>query len=136
VFAPVAAHLAAGAELADAGDPLAPEQLERLELPEPREEEGALVAHALICDRFGNVSLDVHHEHLQGSGLTLGAGVEVEVGDRRRLATYAQTFADVAPGELLVYEDAYRTLAIAVNRGDAAEMLGVDTDAEVRLRPA
>ena len=36
------------------------------------------------------------------------------------MATYAQTFADVTPGELLVYEDAYRTLALAVNRGDAA----------------
>ena len=136
VFAPVAAHLAAGAELADAGDPLAPGQLERLELPVPREENGALVGHALLCDRFGNVSLDVEHERLPGSGLTLGAGVEVEVGDRRRLATFAHTFADVAPGELLVYEDAYRTLAIAVNRGDAAAMLGVQPDAEIRLRPA
>ena len=135
VFAPVAAHLAAGAELADAGDPLEPEQLERLELPAPYEHGGALVAHALLCDRFGNVSLDVDHERLQGSGLTLGASVEVEVGDRRRLATYAHTFADVAPGELLVYEDAYRTLALAVNRGDAAAMLDVEPDAEVRLRP-
>jgi S-adenosyl-L-methionine hydrolase (adenosine-forming) len=135
VFAPVAARLAAGAELADAGDPLQPDELERLELPEPREEGEALVAHALLCDRFGNVALDVDHERLQGSGLRLGESVEVEVGDRRRLATYAHTFADVAAGELLVYEDAYRTLALAVNRGDAAAMLGVEPDAEVRLRP-
>ena len=98
VFAPVAAHLAAGAELADAGDPLEPEELERLELPAPREDGGALVAHALVCDRFGNVSLDVDHERLQGSGLRLGGEVEVEVGGRRRIATYAHTFADVAPG--------------------------------------
>jgi S-adenosyl-L-methionine hydrolase (adenosine-forming) len=135
VFAPVAAHLAAGAELADAGDPLEPEQLERLELPEPREDAGALVAHALMCDRFGNITLDVDHERLQGSGLRLGGEVEVEVGGRRRAATYAHTFADVPPGELLVYEDAYRTLALAVNRGDAAAMLEVEPDAEVRLRP-
>jgi S-adenosyl-L-methionine hydrolase (adenosine-forming) len=135
VFAPVAARLAAGAELADAGDPLQPDQLERLELPEPRQEGEALVAHALICDRFGNVTLDVEHDRLEGSGLRLGASVEVEVGDRRRLATYAHTFADVGAGELLVYEDAYRTLALAVNRGNAAAMLGVEPDAEVRLRP-
>ena len=134
VFAPVAARLAAGAELADAGDPLQPDELERLELPEPREEGDALVAHALLCDRFGNVALDVDHERLQGSGLRLGESVEVEVGDRRRLATYAHTFADVAAGELLVYEDAYRTLALAVNRGDAAAMLAVEPDVEVRLR--
>ncbi len=42
----------------------------------------------------------------------------------------------MTPGELIVYEDAYRSLAIAVNRGDAAAMLGVEPDAEVRLRPA
>src|ERR1700709_1795181 len=35
IFAPVAAHLAAGAELADAGDPIDPESLTRLELPQP-----------------------------------------------------------------------------------------------------
>ena len=35
VFAPVAAHLAAGADLADAGEPLEPETLARVELPEP-----------------------------------------------------------------------------------------------------
>ena len=48
----------------------------------------------------------------------------VEAGGERYVATYAQTFADVTPGELLVYQDAYRTLALAVNRGDAAGTLG------------
>ena len=42
------------------------------------------------------------------------------------LAHYATTFADVPPGELLLYEDAYRTLALAVNRGSAAAHLGLD----------
>ena len=52
--------------------------------------------------------------------------VEIEVGRRAHAATYAQTFADVKPGELLVYEDAYRALALAINRGDAAGALGLD----------
>jgi S-adenosylmethionine hydrolase len=135
IFAPVAAHLAAGAELADAGDPLDPDSLERVELPEPRDEDGAVVAHALVIDHFGNVGLNVDHEHLAGTGMTLGGRVAVEAAGERYLATYAQTFADVKPGELIVYQDAYRTLALAVNRGDAAGTLGVGVDAEVRLRP-
>ena len=61
--------------------------------------------------------------------------MEIEAGGERYLANYAQTFADVKPGELLVYEDAYRTLAVAINRGDAAATLGLQPDAEVRLRP-
>jgi S-adenosylmethionine hydrolase len=135
IFAPVGAWLARGAELADAGDPLGAETLARVELPQPREEDGALVAHAAVIDHFGNVGLNVDHERLAGTGITLGGTVEVEALGESYVATYAQTFADVNPGELMVYEDAYRTLALAINRGDAAGTLGLTPDAEVRLRP-
>jgi S-adenosylmethionine hydrolase len=135
IFAPVAAHLAAGAELADAGDPLEPGSLASVTLPEPRDEDGAVVAHALVIDHFGNVGLNVDHDRLAGTGITLGGRVEVEAEGERYVATYAQTFADVSPGELLVYQDAYRTLALAINRGDAAGTLRLGPDAEVRLRP-
>jgi S-adenosylmethionine hydrolase len=135
IFAPVAAHLARGAELADAGDQLDPGELQTVELPQPRVEEGTLVGHSLVVDRFGNVSLNVDHDDMAGTGITLGNVVEIEASGERFLATYAQTFADVRPGELIVYEDAYRTLAVAINRGDAAGTLALRPDAEVRLRP-
>ena len=135
IFAPVAAHLAAGAELADAGDPLEPDSLAAVELPAPRDDDGAVVAHALVIDHFGNVGLNLDHDWLAGTGITLGGHVAVEAGGERYRATYAQTFADVDPGELLVYEDAYRILAVAINRGDAAGTLGLAVDAEVRIRP-
>ena len=135
IFAPVAAHLALGAALEDAGDPLDPSDLATVELPQPRVEDGAVVAHALVIDRFGNAALNVGHEDMAGTAITLGGTVELEVADERYLATYAQTFADVSPGELIVYEDAYRTLAVAINRGDAAATLALRPDAEVRLRP-
>ena len=106
-----------------------------MELPEPREEDGAVVAHALVIDHFGNVGLNVDHERLAGTGITLGGRVEVEAHGERYVATYAQTFADVSPGELIVYQDAYRTLALAINRGDAAGTLALKPDDEVRLRP-
>jgi S-adenosyl-L-methionine hydrolase (adenosine-forming) len=135
VFAPAGAWLARGAELADAGDPLDPAELVRVELPEPRDEGDAIVAHALLIDHFGNISLNVGHERLAGTGITLGGRVEVEALGETYVGTYAPTFADVSPGELLVYQDAYRTLALAINRGDAAGTLGLSLDAEVRLRP-
>jgi S-adenosyl-L-methionine hydrolase (adenosine-forming) len=135
IFAPVGAWLARGAELADAGDPLDAETLARVELPEPREEDGVVVAHALVIDHFGNVGLNVDHDRLAGTGITLGGSVEVEAHGESYVATYAQTFADVSPGELLVYQDAYRTLALAINRGDAAGTLALGPDDEVRLRP-
>ena len=135
LFVPVAAHLAAGAELLDAGEPVAIEDLSVLELPEPRLEQDAVVAHALLVDGYGNVSLDLTHEHVMRLGLTLGSRAEVTCGGRGTAATVVQTFADVPAGELLVYEDAWRAVALAVNRGDAAKALGVTRDAEVRIAP-
>jgi len=133
LFAPVTAHLAAGAPLADAGDPIDAGELSTLHIPAARrDEDGGLVAHALAFDRFGNVMLDVEHAELADSGFKLGHGVDVN----GRRGVYATTFADVPAGELILYEDAYRTLALAVNRGSAALHLGLALDSEVRIRPA
>ncbi len=131
LFAPVAAALAAGAPLAGAGDPLEPGELVGLELPVARVEGGVVVAHVLAVDRFGNAALDVAHEQVAGAGLRIGRRVRVG-GHEARLA---RTFADAAPGELVLYEDAYRTLALAVNRGSAAERLALVPGAELRLEP-
>ena len=136
IFAPVAAHLAIGAELAEAGQHVEPDELQVLALPQPEVSEGNVVAHVLLVDRFGNASLDVSHADLAGSGLSLGKPIEIEVeGGERFIATFAQTFADVRPGDVILYEDAYRMLAIAVNRGDAASALRLSPDARVVLRP-
>jgi S-adenosylmethionine hydrolase len=131
MFAPVGAHLAAGAPLAEAGEPVEPDSLTKLTMPSSRAENGELVAHAVAFDRFGNVMLDVEHEAVGGAGLRLGYPVVVNDED----AHYATTFADVPAGSLLLYEDAYRSLALAVNRGSAADLLGLSLDAEVRIRP-
>ena len=131
LFAPVAARLAAGEAFGAAGDPFDPGELVGLELPSARIEDDVLVAHALTADRFGNVLLSASAEQL---GRVAHLGDEVEVAGRR--ARYVRTFAEVGEGELLVYEDARHNLAIAVNRGSAADELGIGTDAELRLRRA
>jgi S-adenosylmethionine hydrolase len=131
IFAPVAAHLAAGAELGDAGDPIDADEIVRTDMPLAFVDGHELFAHAIGFDRFGNIVLDVEHAELTGSGFRLGHGVEVN----GRPGVYGVAFADVAPGELILYEDAYRTLALAVNRGSARELLGVERDDELRIRP-
>ena len=125
LFAPVAARLAAGEPLAAAGEPCDASALTALELPSARQDGDGLVAHALAADRFGNLALNAAAEQLAQAGMRLGRALELEAGGRRVPARYALTFADVGEGEALVYEDAYRSLAVAVNRGSAAEVLGV-----------
>ena len=137
IFAPVAAHLAAGVAIAEVGEPCDPGALVGLELPGPRIEGELIVAHAVRIDRFGNVQLDLGHDAVIASGLKLGQAVELtlDAGTVHR-ARYVRTFADVTPGELLVYEDADRTLAVAVNHGSAADRIGLAIDDELRIRPA
>jgi S-adenosylmethionine hydrolase len=137
IFAPVAAQLAAGAPLASCGDPLDPGHLAPLQLPSARRlADGGLAVHALVIDRFGNVTLDAGHDDLDESGLRLGRRVRVELLGGEFSALYATTFADVPPDELLLYEDGYRALALAINRGSAAAALGLRPDDELLLRAA
>jgi S-adenosylmethionine hydrolase len=95
-----------------------------------------LVAHALIGDRFGNVILDATHADVTALGARLGDEIEVRSGGRVARARFASTFADVPAGALLLYEDAQRQLALAVNRGSAQRELRLSRDAELRLRRA
>jgi S-adenosyl-L-methionine hydrolase (adenosine-forming) len=137
IFAPVSAHLAAGAPLPTAGDPIDPAELIRLEFQSPRHEDGAVVAHVRYVDRFGNLQLNAGHDDLADSGLRLGrpTELELEAGARHRVH-YARTFADADAGELLLYEDAQRRLAVAVSHGDAGARLGLGVGDELRIRPA
>jgi S-adenosylmethionine hydrolase len=131
LFAPVAAQLAAGAPLGAAGEPIDPDGLVKLRLPTPHVEAEHVYAHVVSTDTFGNVALDVEHDQGMAVGLRLGARVRVNGTP----ATYARTFEDVGPGELMIYEDAYRTLALAVNRGSAQEFLDLGLDDEVLIEP-
>jgi S-adenosylmethionine hydrolase len=133
IFAPVAARLAGGAPLASAGTPLDPTELVTIERTEPRQEAGALIAHVVGIDGYGNASLDADHDDLVESALKLGDSVAARAGARRVRGVVARTFSDVAPGALLLYEDAGGALALAVNGGDAAALLGLRAGDEVRL---
>ena len=136
VFCPVGAHLASGADLADSGDPIDASELEGLDMPEAVIEKGMARTHALAIDGFGNVALSLRHEHLLELGLTIGSRVLIHARGARRFATVVQTFADVGPGEFLLYEDAWGAVALAVNRGDAAIELRLNHDDELLVAPA
>jgi S-adenosylmethionine hydrolase len=133
LFAPAAAHLARGLELERLGPPVDPDALVRLELPEPEIGENRIRATVLYIDRFGNVQLNLTREHLQQAEVTPGMKVELEVGLDRYYAVAARTFADARPGDFILYEDAYRNIALAINGGSAAEMLGARANQDVRI---
>jgi len=136
IFAPVAAALAAGEPLSAVGDPLPVEQLRRFGLPSAQLSGGVLTVHVLRSDTFGNLILDAADEQLLALGAMPGDTLTVSHAGAVRTARYAATFAEVTPGELLIYEDATRMVALAVNRGSAAQLLGAGADDELTVRPA
>jgi S-adenosylmethionine hydrolase len=121
--------------LDEAGEKFDPAELTRLELPEARIEDGGVVAHALYSDHFGNVALDLDGDLAREAGLAPGGRLELRAPDGRFDAAWARTFADSAPGDLLLYEDSSHRLALAANGGSAAGLLDLAPDSEVVLRP-
>jgi S-adenosyl-L-methionine hydrolase (adenosine-forming) len=135
LFAPVAAHLALGTPLAEAGEHIETATLASVELPEPRIYADRVVAHVVYVDGFGNATLNLGHEQLASTFLRLGNRVVVDTGHRKIIAPFGRTFSDVGPGQGIIYEDSSRSLALAVNRKNAAELLGLAPDDEVMLSP-
>jgi S-adenosylmethionine hydrolase len=136
LFAPVAARLADGEPLGEAGAPLEPDELVRVALSHARVEGGSLIARVTERDGFGNLALDAVHRNLARTSLKIGTPIAVRLGGRRASGVYARTFADVRPGGLLLYEDSGGALALAVNGGDAGALLGARRGDEVRVEPA
>jgi S-adenosylmethionine hydrolase len=136
IFSPVAAHLADGLALEELGPALPADGLKRLEVPKPSIGQARIRATVLYVDRFGNVQLNVTSDDLERIGVVPGVQVEVEVAFDRFFAVAAQTFADVRPGDVVLYEDAYRNVALAINQGNAAQVFAADVGEELRLSAA
>jgi len=134
LFSPAAAHLALGVALGELGPPVDPDALVRLELPQPDIGQSRIRTVVLGVDRFGNIALNLEREHLDSVSIVPGMRVELVTGGNRYYAVAARTFGDATPGELLLYEDSYRNVAIAVSRGSAATLLGVDEGSEIVIQ--
>ena len=131
--APAAAHLALGLDLAELGPPIDPEALVRLDVPAAEVSSSRIGATCLYVDRFGNIQLNVSRSHLEDAGIVPGRRVRLVVGGRPRHAVTARTFADAEAGGLILYEDSYRNMSLAVSRGNAAEMLGAAAGTKVEI---
>jgi len=136
LFAPVAAHLAAGAHFDDLGAEVDPASLIRLDLPQAVVAGGVLRAAILDRDRFGNLGLNVTRADIEALGLVPGVRVELDVTLNSYYALVAETYADATRGELILYEDSYGAYAIAINGGNAAALLEAGSGDEVTIRIA
>jgi S-adenosyl-L-methionine hydrolase (adenosine-forming) len=133
LFAPVAAQLALGAALEEAGRSFSSQELDRLELPAVKLSPGELNAQALYVDRFGNIQLNAAAADMGAAGLEPGGHLRVVARGTPHEAIYVRTFADAPWRALLVYVDSYDAITLAVNGGSAAAALSLSPGAPVTL---
>ncbi len=126
IFVPVGAHLAAGADLGSAGDEIDVADLvnlagrRRAGCTTRAEAEGEVMS----VDRFGNVQLSIPAADAGMLGIGVGTPLIVRAGRRQLTIPFTDTFAAVAPGEIVAFTDSAGLISLAVNAGDAAQELG------------
>lgn len=120
IFAPAAAHLAAGGALEDLGSPA--DELQPLRWALPITDAQGIQGWTIHVDRFGNCITNVprplFEEHAQGRDIKCYAGGAILEG-------IAPTYGAVAEGEPLMVFGSSGFLEVAVSGGNAAKLLGI-----------
>lgn len=130
-FAPAAAWLANGVDLAALGRPATSWQT--LRVPEPTIAEARIVGEVLRVDRFGNLVTNVDRpafERLAGAGR-----IEIRAGTQA-LDTVVATYAEAQAGAVCALFGSSDHLEVAVNGGSAAERLALGRGAPVTISRA
>lgn len=126
VFAPAAAHLAAGGAMAALG-PAVDDPVRLTRSVPSRHGDGSAEGRVVSVDHFGNLLTD-----LPASWLVHGTTVHV-VG--RRIAV-ARTYGEADEGQVLALANSDGLVEIAVRNGSAARTLEIGPGAAVVLHPA
>ncbi len=128
IFAPAAAHLAAGVALEALGDPFA--DVVRLPLPRPQRTPHGWRGEIIHIDHFGNLAANIRQEHLPGrESVTVSlCGVKID--------GMVHTFGERPQGDLVALWGSTGNLIVSVVNGSAARRLdahlGDVVEAEIR----
>ncbi len=129
LFTPAAALVATGEEPSRLGVEVDPDSLVALNVVWEKESEDRVTVKVVYIDKFGNVALSTRR------ALPEGAEVEIVTGRGYSWRAMAgRTFSDVDEGKLVLYENSFGFLEIAVNKGSAAELLKVKPGDTLILR--
>ena len=127
IFAPVAAHLAAGAPFQALGPAVAPVVSPWVR---PIIAASFLDGEVLGIDRFGNIVTNIQRKHL--ADWAHESDFEIFLEDQK-IPVLASTYADLPAGHPLALWGSSNHLEIAVNQGHAATFYGARPGQRVRL---
>ncbi|MEX2682998.1 MAG: S-adenosyl-l-methionine hydroxide adenosyltransferase family protein [Candidatus Sigynarchaeota archaeon] len=133
IMSPVAAHVAAGVDIADLGPAMDPSSAAKLAMPPPSRvcEDGTITGAVLYLDMFGNVITNVREEQLKAISAKVGDVLDVtfqglhDPEHTTITVPLKRTYADVGRMEFLCLVNSEGRFEIAVNQGSAGSKLGV-----------
>jgi len=124
IFAPTAAHLSAGKPFEEVG-PLVYDPT-KLFMPPVKENAEGLEGSVIYVDRFGNLSSNIDRAMLNKTVGTVCVGNVTIKG-------LSRFFGQVPEGETMALINSFDLLEIAVNRGNAAQVLGIGKAEALRI---
>jgi S-adenosylmethionine hydrolase len=128
VFAHVVGRLARGEKPSSLGKRV--ESYTVMRLPEPIIEDDSAEATIMHVDRFGNLVTNLRPAQL---GLELGSEAFVSIPGREIRCRYVKSYGFVEAGQLLLTVGGWGYLELSVNRGNAAEILGLKPGDRLRI---
>ena len=130
VFAPAASKILNGESPESVGTKtdiqVRPVQLEATK------EESVIIGSVLYIDSYQNVITNITRELFKEVGKDRPFKIYVQ-SNRNIISKINQTYQEASPGELLALFNSINLLEIAINGGNAAELLGLDLNSTVRI---
>jgi S-adenosylmethionine hydrolase len=126
IFSPVGAHIAAGEDWTQVGPETPASQLVRLELTQPKIENGLLKAQIVGVDGpFGNLVTNVPRSEFEKLGYKWGDTIHLTLGAIELDMPFTHTFSDVEVGKPLAFIDSRGRLSFSLNQTNFARTYNI-----------
>ena len=140
VFAPVAAHLCNGTDLADLGTMVDAETILPGIVPLSRELDGddagdGIRAEVLWIDHNGNCQLNIGLDDVAPWGFAEGTRLQITAGDQTRSVLRVGRVGALGPGAVGLLLDGSGLLTLVLDRRSAADELSLAAADQVTLQP-
>ncbi len=128
IFAPIAAHIANGVSLENLGNPIS--EMVNYRWATPTNDKDSINGWVVHIDHFGNlitnISRDLYNQSLAGRTCKIYVGNTIIHG-------LSSTFNSVPDGEAVAVAGSTGMIEVAINKGNAQQMLGVEKGAPVTI---
>ena len=125
IFAPAAAHIAAGADIIDFGEVV--NDVEEISLYEPVYSPTTSRGHIIFIDRFGNLVTNIESSRFES-----GEGLSTILAGKRISGLYGN-YSEVQEGQPVVLKGSFGYIEIGVRNSDACRYFGASVGDNVTI---